>query len=102
MHDPAQPLRATLEDHLQRHTARLGELTSCSRRPDRGGYDTDTLAALFASSHQAVSDTALALQRMTAGSYGICERCRTAIPIERLQAIPHARCCVSCQRIRPS
>ena len=37
-----------------------------------------------------------ALARMDAGTYGACESCGTAIPIERLEAIPHTRTCVRC------
>ena len=34
--------------------------------------------------------------KMAGGTYGACESCRSPIPIERLEAIPHARYCVSC------
>jgi DnaK suppressor protein len=39
-----------------------------------------------------------ALERIDAGSYGKCERCGEAIPIERLEAIPTARLCVRCKQ----
>ena len=93
-------LRITLEEQFQLHTDQLAELSMCSQQPDRGGYDADTLAALLASSRQAVADTAQALRRVAEGSYGTCERCTADIPLERLETLPHARFCVSCQRIR--
>jgi DnaK suppressor protein len=37
-----------------------------------------------------------ALAGIAAGSYGVCESCGTAIPVERLEAVPHARFCVAC------
>jgi RNA polymerase-binding transcription factor DksA len=37
-----------------------------------------------------------ALERLDAGTYGLCEACGTAIPLERLEAMPHARRCVRC------
>lgn len=37
-----------------------------------------------------------ALRRLDDGTYGICEACAMPIPYERLEAIPHARRCVSC------
>jgi RNA polymerase-binding transcription factor DksA len=40
----------------------------------------------------------LALCRMAAGSYGICEVCEELIPLKRLDAIPEARLCVGCAR----
>jgi RNA polymerase-binding transcription factor DksA len=98
VHDPIELLRNTLEEQFQRHTDQLAELAVCSRQPDRGGYDDDTLAALIASSRQAVADTAQALRRMAEGSYGTCERCTAGIPLQRLEILPHARFCVPCQR----
>jgi RNA polymerase-binding transcription factor DksA len=37
-----------------------------------------------------------ALARIAAGSYGLCERCATEIPTDRLDASPYARYCVGC------
>ncbi|MEO8697998.1 MAG: TraR/DksA C4-type zinc finger protein [Acidimicrobiales bacterium] len=37
---------------------------------------------------------------MDAGTYGLCESCSVEIPLERLQAIPHARLCVACSSRR--
>jgi DnaK suppressor protein len=98
MHDPIDLLRNGLEEQFQRHTDQLAQLTVCSRRPDRGGYDADTLAALIGSARQAVADTAQALRRMAEGSYGTCERCTATIPLQRLEVLPHARFCEPCQR----
>ena len=98
VHDPIELLRNSLEEQFQRHTDQLALLTVCSRRPDRGGYDNDTLAALIGSTRRAVADTAQALRRMAEGRYGTCERCTAPIPLERLEVLPHARFCVPCQR----
>jgi RNA polymerase-binding transcription factor DksA len=98
VHDPIELLRNTLEEQFQRYTDQLAELTVRNQRPDRGGYDDDTLAALIVSSRQAVADTARALRRMAEGSYGTCERCTADIPLQRLEILPHARFCVPCQR----
>ena len=38
-----------------------------------------------------------ALERLTAGEYGICEGCGEPIPPKRLLAIPWARFCIACQ-----
>jgi DnaK suppressor protein len=38
-----------------------------------------------------------ALERINAGSYGICEMCELDIAEERLKALPFTRLCVSCQ-----
>jgi DnaK suppressor protein len=48
-------------------------------------------------SQEAVGEIRAALARMEDGSYGICEPCGKPIRVERLVAIPQARCCVACQ-----
>lgn len=39
-----------------------------------------------------------ALARIEAGTYGLCEECNEPIAKARLDAMPHARNCVVCQR----
>lgn len=40
-----------------------------------------------------------ALARLDEGHYGICERCGQPIGPERLEAVPYAAYCITCQRI---
>ena len=49
--------------------------------------------------HQArsIHEIRSALARTEQGSYGFCERCEEPIPAKRLDALPWARMCVSCQ-----
>lgn len=37
-----------------------------------------------------------AMERIEAGSYGICLKCKQDIPMGRLEAVPEALICVSC------
>jgi DnaK suppressor protein len=39
-----------------------------------------------------------ALERMRAGQYGVCEGCGLKIPMARLNALPYATYCITCQR----
>lgn len=39
-----------------------------------------------------------ALDRVENGTYGLCEACEEPIPKARLNAVPHARNCIECQR----
>jgi DnaK suppressor protein len=39
-----------------------------------------------------------ALDRIEAGDYGICMSCEEPIPAKRLQALPWAKYCVTCQQ----
>jgi RNA polymerase-binding transcription factor DksA len=36
------------------------------------------------------------LKRIADGSYGICARCHSAIPVPRLEALPFTSSCVKC------
>ena len=40
-----------------------------------------------------------ALQRIEQGTYGVCLECEEPISVKRLEAVPWARYCVSCQEI---
>lgn len=39
-----------------------------------------------------------ALTRLEQGVFGLCVLCRKPVPRTRLQAMPHARHCIDCQR----
>jgi DnaK suppressor protein len=41
-----------------------------------------------------------AIQLIRQGTYGLCEICEEAIPIERLKALPFTPVCVDCQRVQ--
>lgn len=41
-----------------------------------------------------------ALERMKNGTYGLCEKCGKEITFERLQAVPEARTCTACSRLK--
>lgn len=52
---------------------------------------------LSAQAQAAVEEIDLALAKLVAGTYGTCENCGTEIPRARLEALPHARLCVTCK-----
>lgn len=45
-----------------------------------------------------LQDINRALDRMKKGTYGLCDNCGQAIPVERLQIYPAARLCLDCQK----
>ena len=90
-------LRQTLEKQHELHTDQLTTLAVGGDDPDNVSSDEYTRIALMASSRRAVSEIARALRRMAQGTYGVCERCEMAIPAERLEVLPHARFCSTCQ-----
>ncbi|MEM8903088.1 MAG: TraR/DksA C4-type zinc finger protein [Actinomycetota bacterium] len=65
---------------------------------DEESGEGDTIAvererdlALSAQAQETIAEIDAALERLAAGTYGICEASGEPIPEERLEAIPHAR-----------
>ncbi len=46
---------------------------------------------------QQLKGIAIALEKIDAGEYGVCEDCKKEIYIERLKALPHVALCIDCQ-----
>lgn len=55
------------------------------------------LAKQLKQSHDAVKE---ALGKFEDGTYGLCESCGTRIELARLEVVPEARYCLSCQSRR--
>ena len=53
-------------------------------------------AALLARTEETLAELVAAEQRLTNGTYGVCQLCHRPIPAERLLARPEARLCVPC------
>ena len=63
----------------------------------RSSTDRDMAVETLNQQARAIQDVRSALARIEEGSYGWCERCEEPIPAKRLDAVPWARMCVSCQ-----
>lgn len=61
-------------------------------------YQREMASRLKSLEAQALRDIDDALQRIAAGTYGICASCGGRIPSARLQVVPHARLCMKCLR----
>jgi DnaK suppressor protein len=71
---------------------------------DEESGEGDTLAvererdlALSAQARAAIEQIDVAVAKIHDGTYGQCENCGTAIPKERLKALPYAALCVKCK-----
>jgi DnaK suppressor protein len=53
--------------------------------------------ALSAQALASIDEIDRALEKIIAGTYGVCEKCGTNIPKERLRALPYAALCVQCK-----
>jgi DnaK suppressor protein len=93
----------SLQEGLERElrgeseSASLGELSDADQHPADTGTETfnrERDAGTLESIAGELGDVEAALERLEAGSYGICEACGRAIPPERLDALPATRFCV--------
>ena len=82
--------------------ARLTE-SSSDRSPDPGNAEASSMKLEYAkelsieqNTLDLLSKANRALERVEAGTYGICETCGKAIPVERLDVLPHSTLCVEC------
>ncbi|HRR55703.1 MAG TPA: TraR/DksA C4-type zinc finger protein [Acidobacteriota bacterium] len=58
----------------------------------------NSLKALDEREWQELKEINAALERIRRGVYGICEECEEEIALPRLNAVPTARLCITCQR----
>lgn len=86
--DLLQRLRGEIEAGL---AARRSQLEA-SPDPD------DISMAYHGLAERSVEDAEAALERIDAGTYGICEKCQAPIAAARLEAVPLTRFCVNCAR----
>ncbi len=85
---------------------RLSE-TSSDRSPDPNTAEGGSLAfeiekelSLHQNAQDLLSQADEAMQRIDDGSYGICAECESAIPVARLEALPHTKLSVACSAAR--
>src|SRR5215831_17237006 len=88
---------------LEREFAELAEAASAGGADDEHDPEGATLAferehtaALLSQAREQVTAIDVALERLAAGRYGVCERCGQPIGADRLAARPAALTCVRC------
>lgn len=85
-----------------------GDQRSSNHMAEMGSdaWDLDFSLQLVENDQGVLEEISHALKKFDVGSYGLCELCleqglpetKAKIPKARLQAIPHARNCVDCER----
>ena len=60
-------------------------------------FDRDFALSLLSSEHDVRFEITQAIQRINEQTFGRCEQCGTTISTTRLEAIPFARMCITCQ-----
>ena len=82
------------------HASHTTHLTRIDREVAKGSDPDDehVMRTQSFSRHWLLFEIEDALVRLDDGTYGVCEDCRTPIPSGRLETIPYARRCLTCQR----
>lgn len=93
--------RAELEAELERLTAPPSDTASVSFGKRIGDGTTEAVERLSTTATArsiagSITEIDRALEKLAAGTYGICDRCGQAIPEARLEARPAAGLCVGC------
>lgn len=68
---------------------------------DRGSdnFARDMLIGILQNSEAEICDIDLALEKIDAGTFGVCENCNSRIAKSRLKALPFARLCIKCREL---
>lgn len=103
-----QERRAELREEYDQHLAEIAELQRDRLTDSAGDDQADTGSKTFEREQEIslansilerITQVERALERLAEGSYGWCERCGSAIPVERLAAFPSATLCVRCKQL---
>jgi len=73
------------------HLADLEEMASDTN-------ETDSLCAIVEIGASTMAEIDAALEKISEGTFGICEVCEQPIPFDRIEVRPFAPLCVACQR----
>jgi RNA polymerase-binding protein DksA len=93
-----QKERAQVESELATLRAELLEAPDMTGdEVDLNVYEREKTLGLVTAYERRLEEIDAALRAAARGTYGVCERCGTAIDPERLQIFPETRLCVNCK-----
>lgn len=101
-----QLLKLELEQRLQGLRARLASIKRDVTRGHSGDSaeqaqereNDEVVDAIGNETADSIRSIQLALERMEAGTYGICDQCGEEIGRARLEVVPEATRCVACAK----
>jgi DnaK suppressor protein len=102
--------RKTLKEHrdavhfrlvLAREQGRVQNQSEVTDEGDRGSAQTDKemSAVQQTQAQDLLANINAALDRIDAGTFGECLNCSQEVSVRRLEAIPWARYCITCQEL---
>jgi RNA polymerase-binding transcription factor len=66
----------------------------------RADEEFDLHADLLARGEKRLAEIHVAFERLDAGTYGICAKCKREIDLARIRAVPFTALCAACERMR--
>jgi DnaK suppressor protein len=93
----AEELRAQAEALALEHEPGDVQFDEDGGEGGTANVDRELDLHLSAQAQAAIEEIDAALDKIADGTYGICESCGNPVPKARLEALPHARLCVSCK-----
>ncbi|PEY32447.1 hypothetical protein CN354_21135 [Bacillus cereus] len=97
LHEIEQTLQSHEGEDRASERESVGELSAYDNHPGDMAtelYEREKDFGLIEFWHKQLQDTKHALQKIEAGTYGVCEVSGEEIPLERLEAIPTATTCI--------
>jgi DnaK suppressor protein len=85
-------------EYLRDLRSRGGESLGDAADMAFGTAGDEVNSQLAALESRELSHIELAIQKLKAGTYGLCEGCGKRIPVARLNALPFSTMCIECQR----
>ena len=105
LEEEKERLIALIEEREREMEEAKATETASERNPDPDSADAASMKfeymkemSLERNSLDLLNKVEHALERVGAGTYGICESCGDAIPVARLEVLPYATTCVNCAR----
>ncbi len=87
------------EEALREDVVKSGDISSVPTHPaDQDVEGLDSEIAISQNEELLLELVEAALERIEAGTYGVCQQCGRTIDAQRLQAVPYASRCIDCAR----
>lgn len=93
-------LAALTDDHDEVVAASLNANADDEHDPEGAtiAFERSQVDSLIVRARRQLAEVKAAVERLEAGTYGVCEVCGRPVGEERLEARPAARTCVDCAR----
>jgi RNA polymerase-binding protein DksA len=92
----------TTEESLREDVVKPGEISSVPTHPaDEDVEGLDVEIAIAHNEQFLLEQVEAALERILAGTFGVCQQCGRMIDAKRLQAVPYTAHCIECAGDHP-